>query len=186
MIAERRTLSGLSVLIALAACSMLEPEQAEVSVYEVEHYGVECGGEGLHLCLLARAPGEGAFKALFPLPTGFEYRWGFRYTIEVIETPISNPPADGSAIRRRLRSVRSSERVAVGTDFSVALTGGVGRVEQTGDTRFRIYDVAEFECPVDLRCDELGAALTGGRRVMLDMRHDEPGEPIMLVGWSEA
>jgi hypothetical protein len=176
---------GLALLVGVTACLLTEPEQTVVRVYEIDHHGIECGGESLDLCLLAREAGDVTFVPLFPIPTGFEYRWGYRYTVEVAETPIANPPADGPGIRRHLQAVRREEQVAAGTRFEVILTGGEGRVVQIGEHRFSIYGVAEFECASSLRCAELAALLVAGRRIMFSMRHVEPGQAIVLEAWSE-
>jgi hypothetical protein len=177
---------SVTVLATIAGCSLLDPEQADVRTYEVDHHGIECGGESLDLCLLAREVGDAAFVAFFPIPEGFEHRWGYRYVLEVTETPIENPPADGSGVRRQLNSVLSETRVASGVSFEVVLTGGERRVKRLGESRFDIYGVAEFECPGDLHCGELDALLVAGRRVLFRMRHGDPGEPIGLEAWSES
>lgn len=181
-----RAIAGsLVMLVTISGCSPVEPDPTVFRIYEIGHHGIECGGESLDLCLLARETGDVTFVALFPIPEGFEHQWGYRYTVEVAETPIVNPPADGSAIRRRLQAVRSQERVAAGTRFEVTLTGGERRVVQIGGQRFSIYGVAEFECPSSLSCGELAALLVAGRRIRFSMRHVEPGQSIALEAWSE-
>jgi hypothetical protein len=185
MMLYRAVAVGLSVLATVAGCSLLDPEQTDARVYEVDHHGMECGGESLDLCLLAREVGAATFVPFFPLPEGFEPRWGYRYELEVSETPIDNPPADGSWLRRQLQSVLSETRVASGTKFEVVLTGGEGRVTRLGEQRFDIYGVAEFECLADLQCGELDALLVAGHRIMFRMRHGDAGQPIALESWRE-
>lgn len=85
---------------------------------------------------------------------GFDYHWGTRYILVIRETTISNPPADGSSLRRELVSIESQTEDPIGTEYlfeSISLQESAFRIE---NNQYLFLDQA-FECEESTNCDEL-------------------------------
>jgi hypothetical protein len=79
-----------------------------------------CWGMAPAMCL-GYTLDDGTHDSMLGRPSGFDFQWGVVQTIEVLVTPVPNPPADGSSIDYDLVSVIESEEVADGTTFSLNL-----------------------------------------------------------------
>jgi hypothetical protein len=180
----RLPISAAAVFLAsLAGCNPLQPN-VSVRVITVEHHRVECMGPWEQLCLLIQSPPTSALTRHYGAIEGFEYEWGYRYNLEVVDRRIANPPADGSSIRTSLRRVLSKERVPSGTDFALILTGGAERVVEVAPNRYRFYDDAEFVCSSGEACENLQPQISAGARVRYFLEHPaQATDPLVLRSW---
>jgi len=85
------------------------PEKTETMT--VQHYKVPCQGESVQLCYLVKMQGQTDWEYSYDEIQGFEYEWGYVYTLEVNKTTIDNPPQDGSSITIQLVKVLKKEAV---------------------------------------------------------------------------
>ncbi len=174
-----------AVLAGLLACDALGLGGPGRRTLLVQHYRAECQGEALFLCLLVMEPEDSAFGLFYRPIEGFTYEWGNRYTLDVAEHRVADPPADGSSIRTVLRAVFAKERVPSETQFDLVLTPGDGRLVEIAPDHYRLHRSAEFTCPVHASCAELREQLATGGRLQFRFEHPMmPGEPLTLVRWA--
>lgn len=185
MLTRRRPLhrSATAVLLAaIPACGLLDGG-TERTLVVLDHQQ-ECVGVAIQLCLLVHDAGATTVERMYSTPRGFDYAWGFTYEIRIEEHEVSNPPADGSSIRRELEQVLSMEQVAPGTEFTIFLTAAEGRVQETAPGLFRFYDTRDFACGPDTDCAALSAAVAAGARIQFRFAHPaDPGAPLGVLTW---
>lgn len=172
----------LLALPALGGCDLLDGGTDRTLI--VLHHQVECSGVAVQLCLLVREPGQTGVERMYSTPRGFAYEWGFTYEIRIEEHEVSNPPLDGSSIRRELEQVVSMAPVAAGTEFETFLTASEGRVSEVSSGRFRFYDTKDFTCGGSGDCAALAAAVAAGERIRYRFAHPaDLSEPLAVVAW---
>ena len=71
-----------------------------------------CSGVGLRQCLRVRSDANADWSLFYDAIEGFDYEAGYTYELLVTETPVENPPADGSSIKTTLVEVVKKEAVA--------------------------------------------------------------------------
>jgi hypothetical protein len=181
-----RTAPTLSAVLfaALVGCSPFGPSDGVHRSLEVQHYLEECMGPWHQLCLLIRDPATGELLRHFGDIEGFSYEWGYTYRIEVTETRLRNPPADGPSIRTVLDRVVSRERVATGTEFQIYITSDPLWMKEVSPDVYRFYDSGQFRCPPTAACDELRTRIAEGARIEYRFRHPaDAATPLTLVQW---
>lgn len=70
-------------------------------ILEVAPTEVDCTGVGARKCLQVREAG-GQWQTFYAPIEGFTFEDGWRYRLQVVVTPVKNPPADGSSLRYQL------------------------------------------------------------------------------------
>ncbi len=174
--------ASLLVTATLVGCDLVGLGDGETVVYEVAGQKASCTGLFQTLCLQVREPGEEDFYHLHGTPAGFEYQWGFEYVIEVEETPIEEPPADGSSIRRSLERIVSRTPVEAGSSF--VLSPPTAALTPLDSAQYSLFhEPAAIRCTTAEQCAELEATRMGVVRVFLRLAHPElPGDPLVLLG----
>jgi hypothetical protein len=171
------------LMISLAACggsggSGSSGGPALVTM-EIDHHRAPCTGEGRFLCLRARDKGEADFTFMYGGITGFEHQWGHTYVLEVEETPVPDPPADGSSIERSLKSVVSDTPVTPGTTFVVKVEGS--DLALNGSAGGTLLSSAPFTCADAAVCDAANQVVMGGTTADLTFGYPDPvGLPLVL------
>lgn len=130
----------------------------------VAHFTSECVGVGPQVCLNVREPGDSAWTLRYDPIEGFEYEPGYDYRLRILETPVSDPPADGSSLRWTL--IEEIEKTAA------AAAEGTGIL-------FRSWRLSAFGPEADLGADvdaavvrETLAALPADGPVTLDLSEE--------------
>ena len=182
-----RTISAaLAVVAALApmGCGLVGLDGSEIVEYEVAPHKGRCFGLFETLCLQVRTPGEQDFRNLFETPRGFEFEWGYRTVIRVEETPVDNPPADGSSIRRVLVRVLSRVAVEPGTSFDLRLSSEA--FTRLGPDRYEVFNgEVVVRCLSEADCDALESVQVAAPELALALAHPaRPGDPMDLVSFT--
>jgi len=139
-----------------AKTSSKTPEKTETMT--VQHYKVPCQGESVKLCYLVKTPGQADWEYCYDVIQGFEYEWGYVYTLEVNKTTIDNPPQDGSSIAIQLVKVLKKEAVTGSFELPLSMDGTVLLEKSSGEwTYFQSIPVL---VPEDLTA-KLDKAQTG-------------------------
>lgn len=93
----RTFLSSAFILLLVAACNQKNADVVK-TIY-VNSKMVDCTGVAPMRCLQYRETPDGDWKNWYSGIEGFNFEDGYFYTLEVKETKIANPPADGSSIK---------------------------------------------------------------------------------------
>lgn len=99
----------------------------------IQHYKVPCQGESVQLCYLVKMQGQADWEYCYDEIQGFEYEWGYVYTLEVNKTTIDNPPQDGSSIAIQLVKVLKKEAVAGSFELPLSMEGTVLLEKSSGE-----------------------------------------------------
>lgn len=106
-----KTLMLSFTTIILASCTNLPKQDTmtsttvpkkEISTWTVGPKLADCVGVAPMKCLVIKKDSDTKPSFFYSDIQGFQYTEGFEYQIVVEETPIDNPPADGSSIHYRL------------------------------------------------------------------------------------
>lgn len=111
------------LLILLSACGGTKGAQGngDLMQLEIAHYKVPCSGEGVQLCFLVKKDdGEQAF--FYEDIKGFNYKWGYNYSLSVERIKLENPQADASAYEYELKKILSEEAVSSDTQFELPVS----------------------------------------------------------------
>jgi len=167
-------------------CDLMGLGDPTRSTLLVQHYAAECVGVSIQRCLLVKKAGETEFGFLYDGIEGFQYDWGFVYELEVEEHRVANPPADGSSIRRVLRTQRTRTRVRPGTEFDLVVSGGLAPVHRVAPDRYRYLWWPEFVCTAGVSCEDVVLQLEAGKRIHFRFAHPaDPIEPLTVLSWEQ-
>jgi Domain of unknown function (DUF4377) len=125
----------------LAACDSRVNETFLVA----PHRG-NCQAIGPTMCLLVRnTEDRPEFGNFYNGISGFNYEWGYNWTIDVSWEKVSNPPADGSSRLYRIEEVRSKDAVEPGYQFDLFVRDHFvdGYDPETGRGKL-LYDGPDF------------------------------------------
>ncbi|MDI1475256.1 DUF4377 domain-containing protein [Polyangium sp. y55x31] len=157
-------------------------------ILEIEHYRDTCVGEGRFLCLLTREEGQADFQFHYGDITGFAPEWGHRYTIEIEEKTIPNPPADGSSIELVLVRIVSDEVVPASTTFVVHVDGSADELGYGSDLTFdasgggKLRDQVPFTCGTQAACDAAAQVEIDKKQADVTFGYSDPvGLPLVLL-----
>ena len=114
-----------------AKTSSKTPEKTETMT--IQHYKVPCQGESVQLCYLVKTQGQTDWEYWYDEIQGFDYEWGYVYTLEVNKTTIDNPPQDGSSIAIRLVKVLKKEAVTGSFELPLSMDGAVLLEKSSGE-----------------------------------------------------
>jgi Domain of unknown function (DUF4377) len=170
----------LAVFICLASACGGSGDDEEVLTYEVAAYRSPCVTMVPHMCLNARQPGAVSYGPLGDGVEGFVAQWGRSYVIEVGKSNVSNPPADGSTIRYRLRRVITETPVTPGTQFTVTAWQGVPFVVLTAADAGTIGGTP-FTCATAQVCTDLQALLPGNPALKMTFGYGATANALPLV-----
>lgn len=114
---------GLAAIVLLTGCAIKMPQTSDGSdnmQLKILHYRQPCQGVGIQLCYLV---GENVDTAEFFYNSieGFEYEWGYNYTLLVEKRIIDKPMADASSFSFRLIKQISKEKVSADLHFELPL-----------------------------------------------------------------
>lgn len=140
----------------------------------------------MRLCYLEKEDVNDSWTYRYSGIAGFEYEWGYTYALQVRQTRIRNPPADGSSIKTTLLEVLSKEKVAPDVRFQIELTTQESSGEfaeeyllQKAVNLFEFHGVKELTCSKEV-CAELGGLLDDNLKVTLEFTHPEDSnEPLL-------
>lgn len=119
----RRSMNVILVGTAIAAVATAcgdgtgdggEPGPAVEKEVWVAHFMSDCVGVGPQQCLSVRESAEAEWTLWYDPIEGFEHEPGYDYRLVVIETTVSDPPADASSIRWTLVEILEKTPVAAG------------------------------------------------------------------------
>lgn len=160
---------------------------AVASTLEVDHYREPCVGEARFLCMRAKEKGEADFTFMYDAIKGFEPTWGHTYVLEIEETSVPNPPADGSSVEYSLKSVVSDTPVNPATTFVVQVDGSFDDkgynpdLTLDGSAGGTLLGSATFTCSDAAVCDAANQVEMGGTIADLTFGYpDPPGLPLVL------
>lgn len=97
-------------LLLLFSCEVNKDSETtfNVSTFVVASQTIECQGEAPQQCLLVKtSENQQNWQFFYSNIDGFKHQEGYEYVIIVEETPIKNPPQDGSSIAYTLIEVVS-------------------------------------------------------------------------------
>lgn len=86
--------------------------QNQTKILFVDSQLATCSGVGLTQCMRVRSNASQDWKLFYGNIKGFDYEPGYTYQLQVTESKIANPPADGSSIQTTLVKVLKKEAVA--------------------------------------------------------------------------
>lgn len=92
--------------------AQLRFQQLEAKTLFVDSQLATCSGVGLRQCMRVRSDANADWTLFYDAIEGFDYEAGYNYELLVTETPVANPPADGSSIKTTLVEVIKKEAVA--------------------------------------------------------------------------
>lgn len=92
--------------------TQLRFEQLEAKTLFVDSQLATCSGVGLRQCMRVRSDANADWTLFYDGIEGFDYEAGYTYELLVTETPVKNPPADGSSIKTTLVEVVKKAAVA--------------------------------------------------------------------------
>lgn len=104
--------------------------QNQVKTLFVDSQLATCSGVGLMKCMRVRSDVSQDWTLFYGNIKGFDYEPGYRYELQVTESKIENPPADGSSIQTTLVKVVKKEAVAATSKLANTEWVYQGRVTQ--------------------------------------------------------
>ncbi len=125
----------MMLLLVAAACNPSATKPADdgaIKTIYINSKKADCTGVAPMKCLQYREKPDGPWLNWYSDIEGFNYEEGNLYTIEIKETKITNPPADGSSIKWTLVKELQKEKdaAAAGGEFSVANLGSVENIDK--------------------------------------------------------
>lgn len=113
--------------------------QGDTLRFTIDHYKSTYVGEGRHSAYRIKEAGE-KWHQLMDGIEGFNYEWGYRYEIIVLETEVEFPPEDGSSLAYTLIEQLSKtsfeselfRMVVYGDDDHFGLSGMINKAEDGG------------------------------------------------------
>lgn len=132
------------------------PEKTETMT--IQHYKVPCQGESIQMCYLVKTQGQADWEYSYDEIQGFEYEWGYVYTLKVNKITIDNPPQDGSSIAIRLVKVVKKEAVTGSFELPLSMEGSVLLEKSSGEWTY--FQQIPVLVPEDL-ATKLDKAQTG-------------------------
>jgi hypothetical protein len=84
----------------------------------ISHYKAPGVGESVQLCYVVKKD-NGNTQLFYDQIEGFEYQWGYNYTISVEKEINKAPMADASSFKYKLKKILKKEKVAAGETFEL-------------------------------------------------------------------
>jgi len=109
----------LLMILLLVGCQTTKQSVSEnhthtvevINTYYIAPYQVDCIGVGPQKCFLIKQAINAPWQNFYSHIQGFEFETGYSYILKVKETPIENPPADGSSIHYELTEILEKHEV---------------------------------------------------------------------------
>ncbi len=140
--------------LLLAGCGGSGELEGTAKVIEVDSYLQSCIGEAVAVCMRIREDGESDYTLFYDSITGFDYDFGYSYTLEVEELMISDPPQDGSSLEWKLVQVVSKVEDDIGTEYSLSFSGNLDSAVTLVGDEYQVFDI-NFSCLPELDCGSL-------------------------------
>lgn len=170
---KRGALGLMGVFLAIG-CSA----ESRTETWNVSAHRAPCMGFIPSLCLLVSDPGSSQPSFHYDGIAGLTPRWGHEYTVDVLITPVADPPADGSSLDFKLLRIRRDEAVPAGTTFPfvvMAATPGLTPfLSLAGSDAGQLLDGTPFVCPAGSGvCADIATRLSSGARFEITFAHGD-------------
>lgn len=99
---------------------MASESQAKEMKITIAHYKIPCSGESVQLCYLIKKNG-GKTEFFHDEIEGFDYEWGFNYSIGVEKIIRKKAMADASSFTYKLKKIYKKEKIRPGVTFELPL-----------------------------------------------------------------
>jgi len=149
---------GLSACVGESTLRQAGAEGVVESTIEVEFFRDGCVGEGGRLCLQVMFDGADR-ENFFDEIDGFNFEWGYRYTLHIAARTVENPPQDGSSIAWSLLEQLDRQAVSVPGEFSIWVPGIDLLIEKKSAALYTLGDGKTFRCEPTV-CDDLDSFST--------------------------
>ena len=146
------------------------PKETELKVF---HYKIPCVGESAQLCFkIERTNGE--IEAFYDKIEGFDYEWGYNYTILIEESRRDHVPADASFISYKLKKVLKREKASPEQTFELPLQMDGHHFIETKNGACFFFETVPV-APGRFSCNELAAAQSAV------FRHNKERQGLVVV-----
>lgn len=108
----------LGLIITLTGCFGTYKKTEDILQLTIYHYKIPCAGEGIKLCYSIKKE-KGAPELFYDAIEGFNYQWGYNYTLLVQKRKKENPMADAGTFTYILKKVLKKEKVPARTIFTL-------------------------------------------------------------------
>lgn len=170
-------------LVALAGCG----DETEEYELVVEGHLTSCVGASDQTCMLTSRDGASPGYEYFGFE-GFAFEWGKRVTLQIEETEVDDPPADGSALSKRVIAVLDEETLPEGTEFTMQANARTLKLDSATGL-YDFFSQRQVDCATQNLCAALEQALNdavaqdnGSGQAQLRMAHPAtPVEPLVLL-----
>ncbi len=152
--------------VALLGCSGGSSDDGIVRTMEIGAFKKECAFLIYSDCLTTPSADGTQWRGLFPGIAGFDFEWGYEYTVRFRDTRIENPPQDSLGFRRDIVEVLRKDAVPAGTEFTLALrasdpssSSDYGFFTKLDDTTFQWFSFTQIECLTPEVCSDLSSVV---------------------------
>jgi hypothetical protein len=109
----------LGLIFNKAACISNLDMNDEV-LLTIYHYKIPCMGENIQLCYQAQKNNSEP-QLFYDQIEGFDYEWGYNYTVSVEKVPVANPMADASSFKYKLKNIIRKDKILQDETFELPL-----------------------------------------------------------------
>lgn len=162
---------------------------AQVKTQEIviDHRKYECKGEGTYLCMPSRSPEDKEWTSGHIAIDGFDYEWGYTYTLRVRKLEL-DPLLQDDLIYYELVEILNKEPVDHETTFELGLffasalvSEGVEAIVKKSEYVYTLYFDKSFTCTPE-QCETIDSLLEQKMAMLLELKHSsKPMEPLELV-----
>lgn len=172
---------GLSIFAAASLLSSCAGETLKNDEVYLDSRPDVCTAVGQHTCLRVKHSEEQQWTWHYGQIAGFDYNWGYAYTLTYAEREVEDPPADAADTEWVLLEVVSRREDEVGAEYAF---DGVNLLESTityTDGEFAFLG-QPFSCAEGLDCDTLLMLSGSEQDVDLEFRYLGDSQ-VELVSW---
>ena len=160
-----------------------------VRTFEIGAFKTECSAFIYFDCNTTRSADDTQWLGMYPGIAGFDFEWGYEYTVRFRDTPIDNPPQDSLGFNRELVEVVRKTPVPAGTEFTLALrasdpssSNGFRFFTRLDATTFEWFFDTQISCLTPEVCSDLSAAVDQDHKFLATFTfRPELGLPIILT-----
>ncbi|MEY4589560.1 MAG: hypothetical protein RL497_1636 [Pseudomonadota bacterium] len=139
--------------LCITGCAGSGEQNRKTKIVEIESSLYPCYGEGLALCMQVKEEGK-SYRLINGEIAGFNYTFGHTYMLEIEETPIVNPPQDGSSVARKLVRIVSKIEDEIGKEYKLQFSGDLTSVVTFDDQKYQLLGYG-FNCLSAIDCSNL-------------------------------
>jgi hypothetical protein len=174
---------GLALAVMISGCGGDKNKDTKQDVLYIDHYKSECNSFSLSLCKKSRGSVDDEWSVFYDNIVGFEYEWGYNYTLEITTEEVENPPQDTSSVKYTLDNVLSKVRQSETTlfDVSVSRAPSSDLIKKVSDGLYEIYSDVRFSCSTE-QCETIDSLIDQEFSMLFQFRHNADAEsPLELV-----